>query len=324
MLDIVQKDPMDLIAIGREAIRSEANALVETAQQLGSDYVEAVKLLARADGRVIISGMGKSGHVGRKIAATLSSVGCPAYFVHPSEASHGDLGMIVKNDVLLALSNSGNTSELSDIIAYCQQQDVPVISITGERRSRLAVASTIALTYPKLDEVCAVGLAPTTSTTVMMALGDAIAVGVMNLLGTTAEHFGRIHPGGKLGARMMKVDQLMHVGDSLPVVAAKTPMRDVILTISQKGFGTVIVCDEEQRVIGVITDGDMRRNIETLWESAAETIAHRDPILINQSTLAVTALQQMTKHKISALPVVNNGSRLVGLVHIHDCLRAGL
>ncbi|MBB3149750.1 arabinose-5-phosphate isomerase [Phyllobacterium trifolii] len=320
----LNNNSIDLISLARKALSVEAEALNETADALGPEFEQVVRLFVNASGRIIVSGMGKSGHVGRKIAATLSSVGCPAFFIHPGEASHGDLGMLVEGDVLFALSNSGTTAELSDIVSFCQLIGLPIVSLTSDARSRLATASDIALVYPRPLEVCTVGMAPTTSTTVMMALGDAIAVCAMNLLGTTVDHFNRFHPGGKLGAQTSRVHQLMHSGAALPVVSATTSMREVILTISQKGFGIAIIRSGDNTVLGVITDGDMRRHIETLWDNVAGDIAHLDPIVVNQNALASTVLQQMTQHKISAVPVLNDEGALVGLLHIHDCLRAGL
>jgi arabinose-5-phosphate isomerase len=314
----------EIIELGRGALHVEAAALTTFADSLGEDFVRAVELLSQPKGRIIVTGIGKSGHIGRKISATLSSIGRPALYVHPSEASHGDLGMIVAGDVLLALSNSGETSELSDIIAYCEGLSIPILAVVGNRDSTLAKRAKVVLAYGAVQEVCANGLAPTTSSTLSLAIGDALSVGVMSVLGTTSEHFYRFHPGGKLGATLMQVSDLMHVGDQLPIVSPDMPMKEVVVTMSSKGFGMAIVRDESEQTLGVITDGDMRRHIDVLWQSRAEDLLTYRPVAVRPTMLASDALTIMSERNISCLLVSGDDGKAVGLISIHDCLRAGV
>lgn len=314
----------ELVQIGRSAMNVEAAALTRFAADLGHDFVDAVELLSRQSGRIIVTGIGKSGHIGRKISATLSSIGRPAMFVHPSEASHGDLGMIVAGDVLLALSNSGETSELGDIIAFCERLCVPILAIVGNRNSTLAKRSKVVLSFGSVQEVCANGLAPTTSSTLTLAIGDALAVGVMSVLGTTSEHFYQFHPGGKLGITLMQVGDLMHGGAQLPVVPPEMSMKEVVITMSSKGFGIAIVQGDGGQTLGVITDGDMRRHIDVLWQSrAADLITHR-PVTVRPNVLASDALSIMSERNITCLLVTDEQDKVIGLISVHDCLRAGV
>ncbi|WP_210496731.1 KpsF/GutQ family sugar-phosphate isomerase [Microvirga antarctica] len=290
---------------------------------LGPHFTAAVGIIAGASGRVIVSGMGKSGHVARKIAATLASTGTPAHYVHPAEASHGDLGMIQPQDVIIALSWSGETSELADLIGYSKRFRVPLIAMTSKASSTLGHAATVCLALPRAEEACPNGLAPTTSTTMQLALGDALAVALLEMRGFTAEHFRVFHPGGKLGARLKLVRDVMHRGDRLPVVAIEALMSDAIEEIGRKGFGSVIVVHGDGTLAGIVTDGDLRRNLRPdLGTLQVEAIMTRTPRTIAPDDLLASALEIQETSKITALIVVEN-DRPVGLVHYLDLLRVG-
>ena len=286
-------------------------------------FARAVMLMLGARGRVIVSGMGKSGHVARKIAATLASTGAPALFLHPGEASHGDLGMVTGDDVCLLLSNSGETRELSDLIQYTRRFDIPMIAITRVSDSTLARQADVALILPDMPEACAIGMAPTTSTTCALALGDALAVALMEERGFAADAFHVFHPGGKLGAQFLRVSDVMHVGDALPVVSPGTPMGETLIEMSAKGFGIAAVA-EDGILRGIITDGDLRRNLDGLMGCDAGQVATHNPRIATPDMLLSEALGLMNRYKIGAMLVVEEGGRLRGLVHIHDCLRAGV
>jgi arabinose-5-phosphate isomerase len=316
--------PAEMVQIGRSALHIEAASIATFADNMGPEYVRAVELLSQKRGQTIVTGIGKSGHIARKIASTFSSVGCQAFFVHPSEASHGDLGMIAPGDRLLALSNSGETSELSDIIAYCEGLGIPIVAIVGNGKSTLARRARVALAYGEVREVCTNGLAPTTSTTLALAIGDALAVGIMTVMGTTIENFHRFHPGGRLGAALLKVEDIMHSGDQLPLVRPDMFMKEVVVVMSAKGFGVAIVQDEEGHVTGLITDGDMRRHVDVLWNLRAKDLLSMRPVTVPPTTLASHALEIMTERGITSLLVGDEGADPIGLLHIHDCLRAGL
>lgn len=311
----------DLRPIAHAALMGESNAIALVASEITDDIQSAAELLFSASGRVVVTGIGKSGHVGRKLAATLSSIGKPAQFVHASEASHGDLGALAPGDIVLALSNSGETPELSDFIAFCGHWDIPLVAITSNPDSSLARHAAMSLIYPRVKEVCAIGRAPTTSTTVMMAIGDAIAVVLTHLLGTTDEHFGRHHPGGSLGSRLRKVGDLMRSGDTLPVVDYSCPMHDAIIEMSHKGLGSTIVRDAKGNFAGVITDGDLRRLGPTLWSKLAGEVANFEPQSVDRDELAELALARMHEGRITSLLVTDADDEIVGLIHIHDCLR---
>ena len=314
----------DLMHTGRRVITREAEALTLLAEALDGAFGAAVDMILEARGRVIVSGMGKSGHVGRKIAATLASTGTPAHFVHPAEASHGDLGMLARGDVALVLSNSGETPELADIIAYTRRFSIPLIGVAGRAGSTLLREADVALLLPAAPEACETGIVPTTSTTMTLALGDALAIALMEHRRFTPEHFREFHPGGKLGAQLSKVADLMH-GDA-PTVPAGTPMTDALLTISQKGFGVVGVTDPEGRLRGVVTDGDLRRHMQGLLEMTADAVMTADPLTIAPDALAEEALALMNARKVTCLFVLDPGGdgRPEGILHIHDCLRAGV
>ncbi|MCC7283568.1 MAG: KpsF/GutQ family sugar-phosphate isomerase, partial [Acetobacteraceae bacterium] len=297
----------------------------------------ALDRLGAASGRVVVTGMGKSGHVGRKIAATLASTGTPALFVHPAEASHGDLGMIGQGDAVLALSNSGETPELADLIAYSRRFAIALVAIVGRAPSTLADAADVALVLPRADEACPLGLAPTTSTTMAMALGDAIAVALLERRGFTAEQFSVFHPGGRLGRRLLRVQDLMHEGAELPLCPPETRMAEAIVAMTARRFGCLGLVGPDGRLEGIITDGDLRRHMsaDLLGRPAAE-IMTRAPKTIRPEALAGEALRLMNENAITALFVVPEGTRPdgtadedrpgrpVGIVHLHDCLRAGV
>lgn len=316
-------EPETFLATARRVIRAETEALAALEGSLNGDFARAVQMILDAPGRVIVSGMGKSGHIGRKIAATLASTGTPALFLHPAEASHGDLGMVAGGDVCILLSNSGETRELSDLVQYTRRFGIPVIAVTRVAGSTLARQAEVALILPDAPEACAIGMAPTTSTTCALALGDALAVALMEARGFSAEAFHVFHPGGKLGAQFLRVSDVMHVGDALPVVAPGTGMGETLVEMSAKGFGVAAVV-EEGRLRGVITDGDLRRNLDGLMGQTAGAVATADPRIATPDMLVSEALGLMNRHKIGALLVVGEEGRLCGLVHIHDCLRAGV
>jgi arabinose-5-phosphate isomerase len=290
---------------------------------LGTPFTAAVEKIATAKGRVIVTGMGKSGHVARKIVATLASTGTPAHYVHPAEASHGDLGMVQAEDVILALSWSGETAELADIIGYAKRFRVPLIAFTSNGDSTLGQAADICLTLPKAKEACPNGLAPTTSTTIQLALGDALAVALLEKRGFTAEHFRVFHPGGKLGARLKLVRDIMHKDERLPIVGIDARMDEAIEEIGRKGFGSVIVVNSDGTLAGIVTDGDLRRNLRPdLGTLPVTAIMTRTPRTIAPDALVATALEIEETARITALIVVDNG-KPVGLVHYLDLLRAG-
>ncbi|MDK3016916.1 KpsF/GutQ family sugar-phosphate isomerase [Pseudodonghicola flavimaris] len=319
-------DAETFLATARQVVTDEARALDVLAAALDDKFVRALTLILSAKGRIIISGIGKSGHIGRKIAATLASTGTPAQFVHPAEASHGDLGMISRGDVVLAISNSGEAPELANLVAYTRRFDIPLIGLSSRPDSTLMTQADEHLLIPNQGEACGFGMVPTISTTLTLAMGDALAVALMKYRHFGPENFRDFHPGGKLGAQLSKVRDLMHSGDALPLVAADTAMSDVLLEISRKSFGVVGVTDPEGALIGIITDGDLRRHMEGLMQHTAAEVMTADPTTIGPDALAETAVAVMNRRKITCLFVVDpEGSRRVtGLLHIHDCLRAGL
>ncbi|MBZ0215661.1 MAG: KpsF/GutQ family sugar-phosphate isomerase [Fimbriimonadaceae bacterium] len=308
-------------------IAHESNGLTALSsalqQELRQPFALTVNLVKETEGRVIVSGMGKSGHVGTKIAATLASTGTPAFFVHPSEASHGDLGMIALKDVILALSWSGETAELENVIDYSRRYGVPLVSVTSNSESTLAKASDVALVLPVVEEACPHGLAPTTSSVMQLALGDALAIALLESKGFTASDFKAFHPGGRLGAQLKHVGDIMHAGAKLPLATPDTPMSGVILTMTERSFGCLGVLDEAGVLCGIVTDGDLRRNMSPkILNSCAEDIMTRNPITVSRDTLVSAALEILNSSNITALFVVDEG-RPVGIVHIHDLLRIG-
>ena len=324
-----QASPSDaaLTAAMRDAVALERDALDALAAGLGETALAAVRLMAGVKGRVICAGVGKSGHVARKIAATLASTGTPAQFVHPSEASHGDLGMITPDDCVLALSKSGETRELGDLIAYCRRFAVPLLGLTAKGDSTLGRGSDLVLIIPDAPEACGETRAPTTSTTLMMAYGDALAVGLIEARGFTASQFARFHPGGALGSALARAEELMHAGQAMPLIQADAAMGDALIEMSAKGFGCVGVVDGEGRLAGIITDGDLRRNMAgDLTERRAGEVMTANPMTAAPGDLASDALRRMTagQRKITQLFVCQADGRPAGLLHIHDLLRAGV
>ncbi len=313
-----------VLATARRVITREAEALALLAAGLDGAVAEAVDLILKAQGRVIVSGMGKSGHIARKIAATLASTGTPAQFVHPAEASHGDLGMVMRGDVVMVLSNSGETPELADIVAHTRRFGIPLIGIAGRAGSTLLVQSDVAILLPDAPEACDTGVVPTSSTTMALALGDAIAVALMEHRQFTPDQFRVFHPGGKLGARLTRVADLMHT--DMPLVPAHTPMSEALLAISQKGFGVVGVTDPQGHLVGIVTDGDLRRHMDGLLSHTAGEVMTPSPRTIGPEALAEKALALMNDRKITCLFVVDpeGSGAAVGILHIHDCLRAGV
>jgi arabinose-5-phosphate isomerase len=313
------------LVVARRVIRAEICGLESLADTLDGAFQTAVGACAAARGRIIVTGVGKSGHIARKIAATLASTGTTAQFVHPVEASHGDLGMIGSEDLILALSNSGETTELGDMIAYSRRFKIPLVAITGGSRSTLAGAADIVLLLPSAAEACPMGLAPTTSTTMMMALGDALALALLERKGFSSADFRLIHPGGKLGRRLLRVRDIMHGQDQIPLVSPAARMSEAILVMTAKSFGCVGVCDAEQHLIGVITDGDLRRHMgDALLGETVEAVMHHSPKTISAAGLAADALGLMNRFAITSLFVVDESGRPIGFLHMHDCLRAGV
>lgn len=319
---MTRPDPDLIRQTAARVLRLEGEAVARMADALPVDFESAVEAILAVKGRVIISGMGKSGHIARKISATLASTGTPSYFVHPAEASHGDLGMITPEDLCVLISNSGETSELGDIVAHVARFSIPMIGISKNPDSTLMKAADMRLILPNEPEACIIGMAPTTSTTLTLALGDALAVAVMERRGFVAENFRTFHPGGKLGAQLAKAAQLMHSGAALPLVPSEMAMPDVLLVMTEKGFGIAGVV-EDGRLTGVITDGDLRRNMDGLMTKTAGQVATRNPRAITPDTLAAEAVALMSG-RITALFVLEKDGSPVGLLHLHDCLRAGV
>ena len=319
-------DREKLINTARRVIEDESRALTVLAETIGDNLAQAAELILNAPGRVIVSGMGKSGHIGKKITATLASTGTPAHFVHPAEASHGDLGMITKGDVVLILSNSGETPELADLIAHTRRFGITMIGIASRAESSLMQQADVQLLLPQLGEACGHGVVPTISTTMTLALGDALAVALMEHREFGAEHFRQFHPGGKLGARLSKVRDLMHKDDTIPLIEENAAMGDALLTISQKGFGVVGVLNSDGYLCGIVTDGDLRRHMDGLLDHTAGEVMTKSPRTIGPDALAEEAVAVMNEKKITCLFVEDpvQSGRVVGILHIHDCLRAGV
>jgi len=291
---------------------------------LGRAFAEAIELISQANGRVIVSGMGKSGQIGRKIASTLASTGTPAIYIHPGEASHGDLGIVTADDVIVVLSWSGETEELKDLVVHSGRFKVPLIAVTAGAESTLAHSADVVLRLPKHEEACPNGLAPTTSTTMQLVLGDALAVALLEQKGFTALDFKILHPGGKLGAALTFVREMMHTGAAVPLASADTAMSDAIVIMTEKSFGCLGVVDGAGKLIGIVTDGDLRRHMhDDLLATTAGTIMTPDPIVIEPEDLALAALEVINDAAITALFVVENG-KPVGILHVHDLLRIGV
>ncbi|HAB36665.1 MAG TPA: KpsF/GutQ family sugar-phosphate isomerase [Rhodobacteraceae bacterium] len=314
------------IDIARRVINSEAEALNSLADSLDSSFRDVINILNNATGRVIVTGIGKSGHISRKIAATLASTGTPSQFVHPAEASHGDLGMITSNDVVLAISNSGEAPELADLVAYSRRFKIPLVGITKNPKSALGSQCDVVLLLPDCPEACGTGIVPTTSTTMTLAMGDAIAIALMENKSFTAVHFRQFHPGGKLGAQLISVSELMHPGAEMPIVFLNTPMSEALIEMSQKSMGVVAVLSETGTLAGIITDGDLRRHMDGLLNLTAADVMTTSPATISPEALAVEAMALMNQRKITCVFAVGaKGPKIPsGILHIHDCLRVGL
>ena len=313
----------ETITVAKRVLQIEADALIRLSNELPTDFGPAIEAILSCKGRVIVSGIGKSGHIGRKISATLASTGTPSHFVHAAEASHGDLGMISSDDMCLLISNSGETSELRDIVAHTRRFSTPMMAISSKPDSTLMQAADFRLALPNAPEACSIGMAPTTLTTLTLALGDALAVALMERRDFRPENFRVFHPGGKLGAQMAKVGQLMHIGDDVPVIAHTTPMQDALITMTSKGFGIAAVTQAD-RLLGVISDGDLRRHMHHLMDKTAGDIASQNPITASADQFAAEALLVMNTKKISVLVVVDEHNKPQGILHIHDLLRAGV
>lgn len=312
------------IEAGREVLRVESKALAALADELDDQFGAAVTLLAAVKARVIVTGMGKSGHIARKIAATFASTGTPAAFVHPAEASHGDLGMVAQNDLVLALSNSGETAELNDIVEHAGRFRIPLIAIVGRAGSSLGESADVALVLPAMPEACPNGMAPTTSTTMTLALGDALAIALMKRSGFTGIDFKLLHPGGSLGSRLRKIEDLMHRDAHMPLIDIDSRMDVALLEMTAKSFGCVGVVDSDGALAGVITDGDLRRHMDgDLLAQAVRDVMTAGPKVVAPRRLAAEALWIMSTRSISSLFVVEDG-KPVGILHMHDCLRAGI
>ncbi|MTI01421.1 SIS domain-containing protein [Roseibium sp. RKSG952] len=319
-------DNESFLKTAKQVVTDEARALDALAGSLDQDFAEAVQMILQATGRIIVSGIGKSGHIGHKIAATLASTGTPAYFVHPAEASHGDLGMLSKGDVVLAISNSGEAPELANLLAFTRRFGIPLIGLSSKPESTLMKQADVHLLIPSMGEACGFGMVPSISTTLTLAMGDALAIALMKYRDFKPENFRDFHPGGKLGAQLSKVRDLMHT--DIPVVPSGTQMSEALLVMSQKGFGVVGVTGENDRLLGIVTDGDLRRHMQGLLDLTVDEVMTIDPRTIGPDELAegAVALMTMQKPKITCLFVVDpaSGGRAEGILHIHDCLRVGL
>lgn len=319
-----EKKSFDDLSIARSVFSKEIEGLQKVQTSLDASFEEVVSLLYELEGRVIVSGMGKSGHVARKIAATLSSTGTPAFFVHPGEASHGDLGMITRQDCIIALSNSGKTKELIDLLEYARRSRIPLVAITQNANSILAQSATFSLILPSFEEACPNQLAPTTSTTIMMVLGDALAIALLVRHGFSAQDFRRFHPGGELGRKILQAKDLMHIGETIPLIQTGASIQKALPLMTEKKFGCLgVVSDQE--LIGVITDGDLRRHlVEGFFEKKVDAIMTKGGFTIKEDDLAVDALACMQENAITSLFVVDGKRKAVGILNIHDCLRSGL
>ncbi len=317
-----------LQALGLAVIRNEAAAIEALAARVDAAFVDACTFMLTCAGRIVVIGMGKSGHIGGKIAATLASTGSPAFFVHPGEASHGDLGMITPGDVVLALSNSGETAEILTIVPMIKRLGVPLISMSGNPRSTLAREADVSLDVSVAQEACPLNLAPTSSTTAALVMGDALAIALLEARGFTEEDFARSHPGGSLGRRLLlHIADIMHCDDAIPRVSEDASLRDALMEMTRKGLGMTVVADDADRLIGVFTDGDLRRTLDHDMDIRHLSIADamtRGGLTATADMLAAEALQIMEQKKINALPIVDAQQRLVGVINMHDLLRAGV
>jgi len=315
-----------LIELGRAVIETETNAVAGLSERIDEKFVSACLHILECEGRTVVIGMGKSGHIGSKIAATLASTGTPAFFVHPGEASHGDLGMITKKDVVIALSNSGETDEIMTLLPVIKRLNIPLISLTGNLNSTLAKSSTVSIDVSVSKEACPLGLAPTASTTATLAMGDAIAIALLEARGFSAEDFAQAHPSGTLGRRLLlRVVDIMHTGDEIPRVNEVTLLKDALIEMTHKGLGTTAIIDKDNHVIGIFTDGDVRRAFDDNADVHTTNVGGlmtRNCKTIEKEQLAAEALAIMEDHKINALLVVDENNKLIGVLNMHDLLRA--
>jgi arabinose-5-phosphate isomerase len=318
----------DHIAVGKRTISMEIDAIHELTARIDEHFITACELIRHCQGKVIITGMGKSGHIGNKIAATFASTGTPAFFVHPGEASHGDLGMITKDDVVVAISNSGNSAEITAILPLLKRQNIPLISMTGNSESTLALAANVNLDISVECEACPLDLAPTSSTTVTLVMGDALAVALLEAKGFTAEDFAFSHPGGTLGKRLLlKVADIMQEGENIPAVALSTTLSEALLEMTQKGLGMTTILNGEGTLAGIFTDGDLRRALDSgsdIRDLLASDVMNSSPNTIKAEILAAEALAIMEAKSITSLVAINEQRQPVGVIHLHDLLRAGL
>ncbi len=320
---------MDALSIAKRVLKTEADAVHALIEKLNGSFERAIDTIFEAKGRVVVTGMGKSGLVGKKIAATLASTGTPAFFLHPAEASHGDLGMVTSRDIIIAISNSGETDEITDLIPFLKRFGVSVISMTGNQDSTLAKASDVSLDISVKEEACPLGITPTASTTATLAMGDAIAVALLVKRGFKQEDFASFHPSGSLGKKLfVRVKDLMHKGVALPVIGSSTPVMDAVMEISSKRLGIAIVADNAGKLLGVVTDGDVRRGIQKwgkdFFDMKAEEVMTRSPKSISSEELAAKALSEMQTYSITSLVVPDNEGRVVGIIHLHDILKEGI
>ncbi len=327
-MNLEKFNPKQIKQLGLAVIETELSAIEALKTQINGSFVKACELMLGCEGRVVVTGMGKSGHIGNKIASTLASTGTPAFFVHPGEASHGDLGMITPKDVVIALSNSGETGEILTIIPILKRLCVPMISITGKPDSTLSSEADINLHAGVEKEACPLGLAPTSSTTVALVLGDALAVALLDARGFTEEDFALSHPGGSLGRRLLlHVKDIMHSGDNIPQVHENSTLRDALLEMTEKGLGMTAIVNDQQKILGIYTDGDLRRTLDKnidVHTAAIKDVMTANCKTIQQHLLAAEALTKMQQNKINAMLVVDDNNRLIGALNMHDLLRAGV
>jgi len=325
----LRAEKMNILDIAKRVLKIEANAVLSLTEKLNSNFEKAIDIIYGSTGRVVVTGMGKSGLVGKKIAATLASTGTPAFFLHPAEASHGDLGMVTSDDVIIAISNSGETEELAGLIPFLKRFNVNLIAMTGNPSSTLARSSDVNLDISVKEEACPLGVVPTASTTAALAMGDAIAVALLTKRGLKEEDFAFFHPGGNLGKKLfIKVKDIMHTGDEIPLVSHDAVMTKAIMEISSKRLGLTIVVDSNKKILGVITDGDLRRGIEKwgkpFFDMKAGEVMTKNPMIISDEELAVKALSIMESKSITSLVVPDNEGKAKGVIHLHDILKQGI
>lgn len=319
----------NILEIAKRVLKTEAEAIYALIEKLGSNFEKAVAIIYESKGRVVVTGMGKSGLVGKKIAATLASTGTPAFFLHPAEAGHGDLGMVTSDDVIIAISNSGETEEIVGLIPFLKRFNLLLISITGNLESTLSREADVTLDVSVKEEACPLGIVPTASTTATLAMGDALAVALLMKRGLKEEDFAFFHPGGSIGKKLLiKVKDLMHRGDAIPQVFLGTPMSKTVIEMSSKRLGHTLVMDNNGKVAGIVTDGDLRRGIEKwggkLFELAAEEVMARNPKTVSEEELAAKALSIMESYSITTLVVPDGDGRAIGIIHLHDILKQGI